>query len=288
TFNQNYNSAFFSNYLYSYLGFNCRPDGIRHKKLFDDVEVRKAIATAIPYDIINQIAYSNFNKRISGPVPPLKAESNSSIPLVKHDLVEAARILDEAGWIDSDGDNVRDKLIDGERVPLEFGLNYMVTPNTWKTTALLIAESLKEIGVRCNPQPLSFAVLRQKNRDHDFDAMLSAWSSSSFPEDYTQIWGTESWTKHGSNYVGFGNAASDMLIDSIKQETNLVRRKELSNRLQEMIVENQPYAFLFSYSKRVVAHKRFHNVQFGPNPPHVNLSEWVQNPLGSSDSQQDN
>src|SRR5690606_2276950 len=39
-FNQNYHSRFTNTYNYSYMAFNCRPDGVEHKKLFDDKNVR--------------------------------------------------------------------------------------------------------------------------------------------------------------------------------------------------------------------------------------------------------
>ncbi len=44
------------------------------------------------------------------------------LPPYKQDLDKAAQLLDEAGWTDTDGDGVRDKEIDGQRVKFEFDM----------------------------------------------------------------------------------------------------------------------------------------------------------------------
>ncbi len=283
-FTANYNSTLLPSYVYTYLGLNTRPDGIKHKKLFDDVGVRKAVALAIPYDEINKIVYGGDQRRISSPVSPLKDECNKDIPLVQLDLNEARRMLDEAGWVDTDNDNVRDKMIDGIRVPFVFDLNYLHSPTTWKTQAMMISESLNEVGIKCNPVQMSFAVLRQKNKLHDFDAMLSAWAGSSFPQDYSQVWGTSSWSNQGSNYVGFGNVETDLLIDSINAAINPEKRKLLSFQLQELIADQQPYVFLFAGNKRIVVHKRFSNVNLSADPPYLFLDQWhLSNRINSTD-----
>ncbi len=282
-FMRNYNAAEAVSYTYSYLGFNCRPDGVAHKKIFSDVMVRKAVASAIPYDEINQILYRGRYSRLVGPVSPLKEEYHHGLDLINKDLQRCKLLLDSAGWIDTDGDNIRDKVVDGERIPLQFELNYMSAPTTWKDLALMIAESLWEVGVKCDPVPMTFAVHKQKNRSHDFDAMLGGRAGSSFPEDFTQVWHTRSWSNNGSNYAGFGNHDSDELIDSIKVTIEPEERTRLVRRFQEMVYEDQPYVFLFSYTKKVVAHKRFNNVSVYSDQPHLMLNNWQL--VGSRDVQ---
>ena len=50
-------------------------------------------------------------------------------------------LLTEAGWVDTDGDNIRDKIIDGVKTPFRFKLNYMSSPIT-KEIVLMIKESM--------------------------------------------------------------------------------------------------------------------------------------------------
>lgn len=272
SFKENYHSATTPSFNYTYLGFNMKPDGIEHKKLFDDVRVRRAIAHLVQYEQINQVLYNGSRTRMAGPVSPLKKSFNSNLELVEYNLAKAKEILNEAGWIDSDNDNILDKSIDGETVSFEFDLHYMSNSSSWKDMALMISESLYDAGIKCNPRPVEFTVLSQKSRDHDFDAILKAWAGSSAPEDFTQVWHSESWAKKGSNYVGFGSPESDALIDSIKYSVAEEERKPLEDRLQQLIVEEQPYVFLFASSRTNVIHRRFGNADMYYEKPGVLLN----------------
>lgn len=258
-FEANYHSRFTNTYNYSYMAFNCRPDGVEHKKFFDDKRVRRAVAMLVPVDQINMVLNRGKNKRMVGPVSPLKKEYNHDLPLIQKDLEGAKQLLEEAGWTDTDGDNIRDKVVDGEKLSFEFDLHYMTTQVEWRDEAQMIAEALYEAGVKCNITPLDFAVHYDRARNHKFDAMLAAWAGSSVPEDFTQIWHTESWASKGSNFGGFGNAESDALIDSLKYELDMEKRTPMARKLQAMIYEEQPYVFMFASTRRNVIHKRFGN-----------------------------
>ena len=124
---------------------------------------------------------------------------------------------------------------------------------------MLIAEEMAKAGIQINPVGMEIKLFLEKAKSHDFDLILGSWGGSSLPEDYTQLWHSTSWTNHGSNYSGFGNAYSDALIDSIKHELNDTLRFKLSRKLQKEIYNDQPYVFLYSSLRRNIIHKRFAN-----------------------------
>ncbi len=258
-FNENYNSGFIDTYNYSYAALNMKPDGIRHQKLFTDVRVRRALALLTPVDQIIRVVHKGKNKRMVGPVSFLKPEFNGDLAPIPFDVKEARKLLDEAGWKDSDGDNILDKMIDGRKVKMEFKLNYYTTQVEWKDIASMMAEAMYKAGVKADLNPMDVPGLVLAARQHDFDMMLSSWASSMLPEDFTQLWHTSSWTSEGSNYPGFGNAASDALIDSVKYTMNDSLRLPLVRRFQQLVYDEQPYIFLFSSLRRVIVHKRFGN-----------------------------
>ncbi len=268
-FNKNYHSQILSAFSYSFLAMNMRPDGIKHKKLFADKRVRRAMALLTPVDDIISVVKKGTGKRITGPVSPLKDDYNNDLELILYDIEEAKRLLNEAGWIDTDGDNIRDKVIDGEKVQFSFDLNYMTSQVEWKDNAQMIAESMYESGIRANLRPLDFAVLYERAENHNFDMMLGAWSGNSMPDDHKQIWHTSSWKNKGSNYTGFGNAATDALIDSINTTMDLEKRKELRRRFQQLLYNEQPYVFLTASTRKIVIHKRFGNANMYFERPHV-------------------
>jgi peptide/nickel transport system substrate-binding protein len=274
-FNKNYNSLFTLTYNYTYIAMNEKPDGITHKKLFEDERVRKAMAYLTPVDHIIQFVYKNYAsqcKRVVTNVSPIKKEFDSELEPVPFDIEKAKELLDQAGWKDTDGDGIRDKMIDGEKVPLAFTFQYLNTTGDWKEMAAMTADEMKKAGVKADLLSLDLKIFLEKARNHDFDMMMGVWGGSSQSEDFTQLWHTSSWLNKGSNYSGFGNAQSDMLIDSIKFTIDDAKRMEMSKRLQRIIYEDQPYIFLYSNLRRNIIHKRFGNAELFSERPGILLN----------------
>lgn len=271
-FNNNYNSKFTDTYNYAYVAMNMKPDGIKHKKFFTDKRVRRAMALLVPVDNINKVINKGKNKRMVGPVSPLKPEYNDKLKPIPFDIEAAKKLLDEAGWKDTDGDNIRDMVIDGQKVQFSFNLNYMTTQVEWKDVASMISEQMYKAGVKANLTPLDFAVHYDNAKNHDFDMMIAAWAGNASPDDFAQIWHSESWASKGSNYPGFGDAESDAVIDSIRYNIDDAKRISFVKRLQEIIYEEQPYIFLYASIRRNVIHKRFGNAEMYYERPGVMLN----------------
>ncbi len=261
-FNKNYNYAMMPTYNYTYVCFNQKPDGQSRKKLFDDKNVRKAFALLIPVDKIIKLVYKQYSDQsyfMVSNVSPLKAEFNRELKPVKQDINAAEKLLNVAGWKDTDNDGILDKNIDGVRTSLIADLGYLSSAPDWKDMALLIMEELAKAGIKVNPVSMELKLFLEKAKMHDFDLLLGSWGGTSMAEDYTQLWHTSSWTNHGSNYPGFGNEESDKLIDSLKYEIDESSRTRMSHRLQKIIYDDQPYVFLYVSLRRNVIHKRFAN-----------------------------
>ena len=258
-FNKNYNIQFADNFSFNYIGLNMQPDGTIHKKFFTDAKVRRAMAYLVPVEEIIRVVTFGYAKRQVGTVSPLKPEYNDELALIPFDVEAAKKLLDEAGWIDTDGDNIRDKVVDGEKIQMKIEFKYPSGQKFVKDVVNMLVESAYKGGVVLIPIGLEGNTLNEQMRNHDFDMYISAWSSGSLPEDYTQIWHTSSYASGGSNYVGFGNATTDALIDSIKYTIDDEKRIPMVKELQRIIYEEQPYIILYSTSKKIVVHKRFGN-----------------------------
>jgi len=266
-FNEAYHSEFIGSFTYAYMGMNMKPEGGR-KAFFTDPRVRRAIAHLVPVEEIIQVIAKGQAKRHPSFALPDQYEFDEKIPLIEPDLELAKRLLDDAGWKDTDGDQIRDKLIGGERVSFSFFLSYMISPVT-KEIGLMIKNELYKAGIDAKPDPMDFSVFYQKAFAHEFDAMLGSWSSSALPEDARQIWHTESWLSKGGNFVGYGSAYSDSLIELANITMDPVRRKEIMSLLQWDVWEQQPYVFLFNATKKMVIHKRFEYRGMYPEKPHI-------------------
>jgi ABC-type transport system substrate-binding protein len=257
-FNNNYDSDFLDRYGISYIGLNMKPDGIKHKPFFVDQKVRRAIAYMIPIDEIVEVMMHGKASRQTSNISALKKTYNDTLELIPLDIEKAKALLAEAGWIDTDGDNIRDKVINGVKTPFSFKFSYMASP-TSKEIVMMMKESMYKAGIVAEPTPMDFSLFYKNAGDHKFDAMLAGWGSSAAYSNPMQLWHTSSWVNKGSNFCGFGDAYSDALIEEANTTLDYDTHRNALLKLQAKIYEDQPYVFLYITKRKFAIHKRFDN-----------------------------
>ena len=218
-------------------------------------------------EIIEVLLYSNGQRQTSNVSPLKKKTYNDNLQPIPFDLEKARELLDEAGWVDTDGDNLRDKTINGEKIQFSFELNYFGTSTLSKEMALMMKEEAYRAGIEVRTTPLDFTVLYQKAYNHDFDAMFGVWGGSGAPSDPQQLWHQNSWVTKGSNFVGFGDVESDSLIDLSNRMVDYAARDAVMKQLQQKIYDAQPYIFMYSRVRPTVIHKRFNNATMYSEKP---------------------
>jgi peptide/nickel transport system substrate-binding protein len=116
--------------------------------LFKDLKTRQALYHALDRDLIVEQILLGFGVRADGPQPPLSpAYAPESITTIyNYDPDKARSLLEEAGWIDSDGDGIRER--DGVKFACD--LNYVDN----QTNAQIVAYAQQvfgEIGLGITP-----------------------------------------------------------------------------------------------------------------------------------------
>ncbi len=258
-FQDAFDSEFVPEYAYAYLGLNMRPEEVGRVPFFADRNVRLAMSYATPVDEIIEVLLYGNGQRQTSQTSPLVPSYNSDLRPIPFNLDTAAMLLTNAGWMDTDGDNIRDKVINGRKVQFKFDMNYFGNSTLSKETALMMKEEYYKVGLEANTVPLDFTILYKKAYEHDFDAMFGVWGGSGSYSDPVQLWHTSSWVNKGSNFVGFGDATSDALIDQCNSKVLPEDRMPVERALQKKIYDDQPYVFLYSRVRPTVIHKRFAN-----------------------------
>ncbi len=255
-------------YSWFYIGWNMR------RPPFDDVRVRRAMSHAFDGDRILRDAFLGLGKRNSGPMPAIVDSYDDSIPPVPFDLQAAATLLDEAGWVDGDGDGIRDKVIDGARVALEFDLSMYGASAEYRVLATIFEEDLAQVGVKMNPKPLEWGLLMRDVRDRAFDAMTMAWTGQ--PEqDFNQVWHSSQADEPGSsNYVGYASPEADAIIEEMAVEYDHAKRVELAHRFHALLAEDQPYTFFFTRKRPAFWQRELQEVRFGRVMPYMDHRFW--------------
>jgi len=254
---------------YRYLGFNLK------KPLFQDKNVRWAISHAVPVQDIIDDLYFGLAKRVNGPFAPGSSSSDDTIPFIKHDLRRSRELLDEAGWVDTNGNGIRDKMIDGKLVEAKFDLMIFADSPTYRNIALMIRENLRQIQVDMTLTQTQWALMLQKLRKKEFDATILGWSMT-WKSDPFQIWhGSQADAPDSSNAIGYSNPEVDKLIEKLRKTTDESKQSAIFQEIHRKIHADQPYVFLFA-EKRTGGHdSRLDNIKFYKIRPGYDSREWT-------------
>lgn len=116
---------------------------------FKDVRVRKAIILGIDRQAVVD-ALLEGKTTVPASLWPNSYWYNSALEAYPYDAEQAAALLDEAGYTDTDGDGIREGECNGESVKLEF--SFETTDKQIRVDIALAAQSdLSKIGIKLNP-----------------------------------------------------------------------------------------------------------------------------------------
>lgn len=253
---------------YRYVGFN------QSRELFKDKRVRWAISHAIPIDQIIDKVYYGLADRLTGPFLPGSSSYDNQLSPVPYDLDKANALLDEAGWIDSDKDGVRDKVIDGKKVVARFDLMIYSDSPQYLTIAELIKENCRKVGIEALISPTKWALMLQKLRKKEFDASILGWALN-WKTDPFQIWhGSQADVPDSSNSIGYKNPEVDELIETLRVTLDPAEQNKLCHQIHRLIYEDQPYVFLFMDKATAGCDTRLENIHFYKIRPGYDTREW--------------
>jgi peptide/nickel transport system substrate-binding protein len=240
-----------STFVYTFIAFNTRNPKLADKK------VREAIAHCINKVQINQVINFGMSKLVETFVHPLQSSYNGDIKPWGYDLDKARALLDEAGWKDTDGDGIRDKMINGEKVKLNLDYKIPAGNKGREEVGLLMQEDLKKVGVSMTITAREGSVFQQDMDKRDFEMSYMAYTMDPVMSDPKQLWSTSEAAIGGSNMCGFGNEASDRMIDDLRAEMDDQKRIAIYKQLQQIIHDDIPCEFMFSPPNRMATNKRF-------------------------------
>jgi peptide/nickel transport system substrate-binding protein len=250
---------------YVFIGWNQARPQLR------DARVRRALTHALDRARIVSSIFAGLGTPISGPFPRQQPCYDASIAPLPYDLDAARRLLDEAGWRDTDGDGVRDAVVDGARVPLEFALLTYASSAEWDAVSSLYQSALASIGVRMRPEPAEWSVMLQRLDARTFDAHVGVWVVS-WDVDPFPIWHSSEADKPKSlNRIAFKDAEADRLIEAIRVELDDARRVELCHRFHARLHAEQPYTFIYQRDRAFAYRAPLNPPELQPIWPHRDL-----------------
>ena len=223
--------------------------------LFADSLTRKALAYLVDVDLIVDNFFPDLAQRVTGPVLPSKSYYNKDLKTIPYDVDKARKLLARAGWADTNGNGILDKKIRGEVRELSF--NLLTTPNpTNEGICLYIAQTAAQVGIDMEVIRQEGHRLIERLNSGQFTASFYGLLFEPSPDDFSQMWLSNSVPPDGTNRGFFRNPEADSLIRQIAATTDSVARAPLYKRFQEIVYQNQPMIFLYSPEVGMVIAKR--------------------------------
>src|SRR3954447_3294651 len=247
-------------WLYMYIGWNMDKKKV---PFFDDVRVRQAMAYAFnDKQMLNDLCYGLYEQCTGIFSPDAWMYPKGGVKVIHQDLDKAEDLLDKAGWVDSDNDGIRDKVVDGKKRKFEFTLIVSNKPDRIAICNLL-RENLESIGVICNVRPLEAAVFQERIYKKNYEAEMSGWGTGTDPYLEKNIFGSG----EERNFGSYSNPKVDELFKKGMQEFDHAKRAEIYAQVHKTIYEDQPCLFLYNRSSLYGFSKKLRGYRFSPRGP---------------------
>jgi peptide/nickel transport system substrate-binding protein len=194
----------------------------------DDVRVRQALVYATDRNAIVQAIFAGESPPATGPLTAATFGYDPSLAArYLYNPDQAAKLLDEAGWTDSDGNGIRER--DNQPLTLDAVL---MTWGSVPEVAQLVQAQWAQVGVKLNTETLTYPAALEAAREGSYHLIPQSFSSS----DPDLLW-VYYHSGVPFNWSKVSDATLDDLLDKGRSVTNPAQRAELYIQAQQRIME---------------------------------------------------
>ncbi|MGB8917332.1 MAG: ABC transporter substrate-binding protein [Candidatus Sulfotelmatobacter sp.] len=218
------------------------------KNWFRSANFRRAISEAINREDLSRIVYHGHAQPAVGPFSPAnKFWFNSKLKPQTYSPDAALKTLQADGFRMENG-ALKDK--DGNEVVFSIITN--AGSKTRERMAVLIQDDLQKIGVHVNVVTLDFpSLIERMTQSFDYEAILLGLTNVDLdPNGEMNVWLSSSenhqWNPQQKIPETSWEAEIDRLMRAQASSTDANKRKEAFDRVQEIVVEQEPFIFLIN------------------------------------------
>lgn len=255
--------------------------------IFGDITVRRALQLAIDQNEIVEGVFQQSAVPLSGLMPPASWAYDPLLPPFETNLVEANRLLDEAGWLDRNGDGVRECVRcqtapPGMQLSFTLASPYLVTHyNTvsqiiqqWRRIGVLASDiggnETALLGQTFDAYLLPVGGQPYENADPDPSLMLTPAGDVLNPEYTPLVW----------NFGSYNNTEVTRLVAQARTlpGCDLASRAEIYHQVERLLLEDLPFLYVAAPDEFYAATPNV--LGFAPHTgdPLWNIESWVVSP----------
>jgi len=218
------------------------------KNWFRSANFRRAISEAINREDLSRVVYHGHAQPAVGPFSPTNQFwFNNKLKPQTYSPDAALKALKNDGFRLENG-ALKDK--DGNEVVFSIITN--AGSNTRERMAVLIQEDLQKIGIHVNVVTLDFpSLIERMTQTFDYEAIILGLTNVDLdPNGEMNVWLSSSenhqWNPQQKVPETAWEAEIDRLMRAQASSTDLKQRKEAFDRVQEIVVEEEPFIFLIN------------------------------------------
>lgn len=214
---------------------------------FQNREFRQAVAHVIDKEtIIGEVQHGHGYPQWSSISPAAGEFHNPNVRRYEYSVDQANAILDDLGWLDTDGDGIRE---DDAGNPIEFTLTTSLESNPGKKIGAIIHRGLSDAGIGASYRMVSFGgkLYAQLTANYDWEAVIIGFSGGPDPFDGITLWHSSAnlhlWHPNQTQPATDWEAEIDELYIRASQELDYDRRVDLYHQAQAIAAENVPLIY---------------------------------------------
>lgn len=248
---------------YYYVGFklgkfdNEKLEIVETNPKYEDKRLRQAMMYALNRQEWVDAFFFGYGKPINKPVPSshwISAE-DSDLNTYEYDPEKAKELLDEAGYVDTNGDGFREDP-DGNEFVVKFA-HYATGNPTFEARAQALGQYWEEVGLKTEVELIEVNLYYDmiEKDDPGLETFYGGWGTGADP-DPSGLWKSDAlW-----NYPRYNNPQSDKLledalnIDIVGTDTD--KRKEIYVEWQKLINDELPMLFITELEEIVAVNEK--------------------------------
>ncbi|HEX5060447.1 MAG TPA: ABC transporter substrate-binding protein [Kofleriaceae bacterium] len=227
------------------------------RPLIADARVRHALALLIDRRGISKRVFDGLARPVNWPIWPGGPVDGAEAPVPDFDPAAAGKLLDAAGWVDTDKDGIRDQ---GEGKQLKLVLYGVETPKVHdasgppaKTERDYFVEAARRAGVVIEVKTGGESWLDKKLGEGQWDIVEIAWNGR-VDMDITPL-------VAGRTPIRPVQPRVDHALDAMAEAWDPAERGKLAKELADALAESWPIAGIVADAPQGLAHRRLQNVR---------------------------
>jgi peptide/nickel transport system substrate-binding protein len=229
----------------------------------NDEKVRQAFLMAIDRATLTRSMFGEAGEPASSPIPTKLREHSEGLRPLAYNIQQAGALLQGAGWVDTNGDGIREK--NGQ--PLRLEVEYSSADPVRADMLVAIQAMVKPAGIQLVPRAYERTTWVDRLRTRQFQGSFWGWGwgPGVMGPNARMVWHSAAIPPGGANFAGYKNQRLDALIDSVIVEPDTGRARAMWQQIEQTVVSDAVYAPIFFDPEFYGVSSRFRGVKFrGP------------------------